>query len=225
MEIVAGINPRMQMRDVGDYARRVESLGFDTLHIPEMVHDPFVMSSLALAATSSLHVRTGVALAFVRSPMVSALSAWDLAQLSEGRFDLGLGTQIRKNVEERYGMPFDKPVNRLREYIGAVRACFDSFGKRECVPFQGEFYNLSRLQDEFIPKSLGDIRVPEIWLGAVGPKLSALAGWRFVSKLPSGCIGGGPYRPKRRLSSHLIVITAISVVQVPRRCVLRAFEL
>ena len=68
MEIVAGINPRMQLRDVKDYARRVESLGFDTLHIPEMVHDPFVVSSLALAATSSLHVRTGVALAFVRSP-------------------------------------------------------------------------------------------------------------------------------------------------------------
>ena len=175
MEIVAGINPRMQLSDVGDYARRVESLGFDTLHIPEMVHDPFVMSSLALAATSTLHVRTGVALAFVRSPMVSALSAWDLAQLSGGRFDLGLGTQIRKNIEERYGMPFGNPVNRLSEYIGALRTCFDSFGKRECVPFQGEFYNLSCLQDEFIPESLGDIRVPEIWLGAVGPKLSALA--------------------------------------------------
>ena len=71
--------------------------------------------------------------------MVSALSAWDLAQLSEGRFDLGLGTQIRKNVEERYGMPFDKPVNRLREYIGAVRACFDSFGKRSVFPFRASF--------------------------------------------------------------------------------------
>ena len=68
MEIVAGVNPRMQLRDVGDYARRVESLGFDTLHIPEMVHDPFVMSSLALAATSSLHVRTGVALALLEAP-------------------------------------------------------------------------------------------------------------------------------------------------------------
>ena len=175
MEIVAGINPRTRLCDVKDYARRVESLGFDTLHIPEMVHDPYVVSSLALAATSTLHVRTGVALAFVRSPMVSALSAWDLAQLSEGRFDLGLGTQIRKNIEERYGMPFDKPVNRLSEYIGAVKACFDSFGQRECVPFNGEFYNLSRLQDEFIPESLGNVRVPEIWLGAVGPRLSTLA--------------------------------------------------
>tara|TARA_Y100001970_G_scaffold10252_2_gene12123 strand:- start:792 stop:1811 length:1020 start_codon:yes stop_codon:yes gene_type:complete len=175
MEIVAGINPRMQLRDVKDYARRVESLGFNTLHIPEMVHDPFVVSSLALSATSSLHVRTGVALAFVRSPMASALSAWDLAQLSEGRFDLGLGTQIRKNIEGRYGMPFDKPVKRLSEYIGAVKACFDSFQQRECVPFHGEFYNLSRLQDEFLPESLGDVRVPEIWLGAVGPRFSALA--------------------------------------------------
>ena len=175
MEIVAGINPRMQLRDVKDYARRVESLGFDSLHIPEMVHDPFVVSSLALSATSSLHVRTGVALAFVRSPMASALSAWDLAQLSEGRFDLGLGTQIRKNIEERYGMPFDKPVNRLSEYIDAVKTCFDSFRQRKCVPFQGKFYNLSRLQEEFIPESLGDVRVPEIWLGAVGPRFSALA--------------------------------------------------
>jgi probable F420-dependent oxidoreductase len=175
MEIVAGINPRMQLRDVREYARRVESLGFDTLHIPEMVHDPFVMSSLALEATSSLHVRTGVALAFVRSPMLSALSAWDLARLSEGRFDLGLGTQVRKNIEERYGMPFDNPVNRLSEYIGVVKACFNSFGQRECIPFHGEFYNLSRLQDEFIPESLGGVRVPEIWLGAVGPRLSKLA--------------------------------------------------
>ena len=175
MEIVAGINPRMRLGDVKDYAQRVESLGFDSLHIPEMIHDPFVMSSLALSATSTLHVRTGVALAFVRSPMVSALSAWDLAQLSEGRFDLGLGTQIRKNIEERYGMPFDKPTERLSEYIRAIKACFDSFTQQQSVPFHGEFYNLSRLQDQFMPDSLGSIHVPEIWLGAVGPRFSALA--------------------------------------------------
>ena len=65
MEIVAGMNPRIPMKDFADYARRIESLGFDSLHVPEMIHDPFVVSGLALAATTHLRVRTGVALAFV----------------------------------------------------------------------------------------------------------------------------------------------------------------
>ena len=175
MEIVAGINPRMKLHDVAEYARRVESMGFDTLHIPEMVHDPFVVSSLALSATTTLHVRTGVALAFVRSPVVSALSAWDLAHLSHGRFDLGLGTQIRKNIEERYGMPFSRPVSRMRSYVLAVRSCFESFIQRKCVPYQDDFYNLSLLQDAILPENIGNVRVPEIWLGAVGPRMTSLA--------------------------------------------------
>ena len=119
MEIVAGSILECSYVML-DYARRVESLGFDTLHIPEMVHDPFVVSSLALAATSSLHVRTGVALALLEAPwfrlfLLGILHSYLRVALTGFRYSRS------KNVEERYGMPFDKPVNRLSEYIGAVR--------------------------------------------------------------------------------------------------------
>ena len=176
MEIVAGMNPRIPMKDVADYARRIESLGFDSLHVPEMIHDPFVVSGLALAATTHLRVRTGVALAFVRSPMASALSSWGLSELSSGRFDLGLGSQIRQNIVERYSMPFGPPVSRLREYIAAIRSCFNSFMEGTDISFKGEFYQLTRLQREFLPDALTKGNEPDIWLGAVGEKMTALAG-------------------------------------------------
>uniref|UniRef100_UPI003F7F38E8 LLM class flavin-dependent oxidoreductase n=1 Tax=Escherichia coli TaxID=562 RepID=UPI003F7F38E8 len=80
-------------------------------------------SMAALQATESLVVRTSVALALVRSPKAVAYSAWDLAALSNGRFQLGLGTQIRPHIERRFGASFDDPVGRLSDHIGAVRAC------------------------------------------------------------------------------------------------------
>jgi len=175
MELVAGMNPHMPMKDIANYAKRVESLGFDTLHVPEMIHDPFIVSGLALSATTRLRVRTGVALAFVRSPMVTALSAWDLANLSAGRFDLGLGSQIRQNIVERYGMPFEPPLSRLREYVLAVRSCFASFSNQTTISFEGDFYQLTRLQKEFLPEPIAPGMEPEIWLGAVGGKMTALA--------------------------------------------------
>ena len=176
MELVAGMNPHMPMRDIADYAKRVESLGFDTLHVPEMIHDPFVVSGLALSATTHLRVRTGVALAFVRSPMATALSAWGLAELSAGRFDLGLGSQVRQNIVERYGMLFDEPVARLGEYVSAVRNCFTSFANQDTISFEGTYYRLTRLQKEFLPEPLDEGMEPAIWIGAVGEKMTALAG-------------------------------------------------
>jgi probable F420-dependent oxidoreductase len=176
MKILAGTDPRLPLRDVAAHAERVERLGYDGLHIAEMLHDPHVAAALALAATSVLEVRTAVALAFVRSPMATALSAWDLAHLSRGRFDLGLGTQIRSNIEARYGAEFDRPVGRMADYMAAVRACFEAFESGEHLRHNGPFYGLTRLQPDFRPEPLGSNRRPEIWLGAVGPQMIALAG-------------------------------------------------
>lgn len=176
MELVAGMNPHMPLKDIADYAKRVEYLGFDALHVPEMIHDPFVVSGLALTATTHLRVRTGVALAFVRSPMATALSAWGLAELSAGRFDLGLGSQIRQNIVERYGMAFDPPVSRLGEYVSAVRSCFSAFSNQSPISFEGTYHRLTRLQKEFLPEPLSGGMEPEIWIGAVGEKMTALAG-------------------------------------------------
>ncbi len=176
METVAGMEPAMPIGEVGAYAQRVESLGFDTLHVAEMVHDPFLVAGLALAATSELRVRTGVALAFVRSPMDTAISAWDLAHLSGGRFDLGLGTQVRANIEHRYGMPFHPPRARMREHIECIRMCFYAFESGEALSFEGEFHRIDRLPPDFRPAELGPHRRPEVWLGAVGLRMLELAG-------------------------------------------------
>ncbi len=178
MQITAGMDPRIHPRDVGAYAHRVESLGFDSLNVTEMQRDPFISSASALSATTGLNVKTGVALAFVRSPMATALAAWDLALLSTGRFDLGLGSQVRANIENRYGMPFDRPVARLAEHVAAIEASFESFESGEGMSFQGEFHSLTRLQPEFRPSPLGEVRRPDIWLGAVGDQLVELAGRR-----------------------------------------------
>lgn len=170
------MDPKLHPADVGTYAQRVEALGFDTLHVAEMVHDPFVTAALALSATEVLRVRTAVALAFVRSPMVTALSAWNLARLSAGRFDLGLGTQVRANVEERYGMPFAHPVERMGDHVDAVRACFGAFAADEPVRHEGPFITLTRLQPDFRPGPLESAPPPAVWLGAVGDRMVELAG-------------------------------------------------
>ncbi len=176
MLVYAGMNPRMPLADVAGYAERVERLGFDGLHVAEMIHDPFTASALALGATTSLRVRTAVALAFVRSPMATALAAWDLAHLSQGRFDLGLGSQVRANIEGRYGMAFDRPVGRMADHVGAIRVCFSSFESGEPPNFAGAFHPITRLQPDFTPEPLGAVRPPEVWLGAVGDQMVTFAG-------------------------------------------------
>src|SRR5581483_6802552 len=99
------MNPRLPLGDVGAYARPIETLGYDGIHVAETVHDAFSVALLAAEHTQRITVRTSVALAFVRSPTLTAYAAWDLGRFSGGRFQLGLGTQIRQNVEDRYGMP------------------------------------------------------------------------------------------------------------------------
>jgi len=170
------MDPRLPIAEVGDHARRVEKLGYDGLHVAETVHDPFLVSMAALQATRTLVVRTSVALALVRSPMTVAYSSWDLAALSSGRFQLGLGTQIRPHVERRFGMPFDDPVGRLRDHIGAVRAAWDAFDGGK-LNYTSEHYRLDLLTPNFTPDPLpnGVVR-PSIWMGGVNRQLVEAAG-------------------------------------------------
>jgi len=177
MRVYAGMDPRLAIRDVPAHARRVEALGYDGLHIAETVHDPFLVSMAALQATTTLTVRTSVALALVRSPMAVAYSAWDLAALSDGRFQLGLGTQIRPHIERRFGAAFDDPTGRLRDHIGAVRAAWRAFDGTEKLDFHSEHYTLDLLTPNFTPDPLpAGIDRPSIWMGGVNKKLVELAG-------------------------------------------------
>jgi probable F420-dependent oxidoreductase len=180
LEIYASTPENLGLADIGAHARRVEALGYDGLFVPDAVHDGLLLACQALSATTHLHVSISVLVALPRSPMNVALAAWDLQRMSGGRFELGLGTQIRQNIEERYSARWLPPASGMKEYIGALRAIFHSFRTREPLDFVGEHYRFTRLQPFFNPGPLdvaeAGITDPPIMLGAVGPRMLALAG-------------------------------------------------
>ncbi len=165
----------MGLRSMAAFARRVEAIGFDGLFVSDAQHDGLLLAGQALAATEKLIVGTSVLVAFTRSPMNVALAAWDLQSLSSGRFELGLGTQIRQNIEERYSARWLPPVSGMREFVESLRAIFHSFRTGEPLMYVGEHYRFTRLQPFFNPGPI-DAPDPRIMLGAVGPKMLSLVG-------------------------------------------------
>ena len=175
-EIFAATPENLGLDSIGDFARRVEAMGYDGLFVSDAVHDGLLLAGQALASTSRLRVGISVLVAFPRSPMNVALAAWDLQKLSRGRFELGLGTQVKQNVEDRYSARWLPPAAGMKEYVGALRAIFRSFrNPRESLNFVGEHYRFTRLQPFFNPGPIDAPDVP-IMLGAVGPKMLALVG-------------------------------------------------
>ncbi len=175
LKVTATMGANVPLRDVVAHAQRVESLGYDTLSVAEAVHDGMLSSMAALGATTRLRVSQGVLVAFARSPMLAAQGAWDLQQYSAGRFQLGLGTQVKGNIIGRFGMPWSAPAARLTDYVGAVRACFRAFQEGEPLDFVSESYTLNRLQPFFNPGPL-EWGPPSILMGAVGPLMTKAVG-------------------------------------------------
>jgi probable F420-dependent oxidoreductase len=176
LKVYAGMDPRLSLPDVIAHARRIEALGYDGLHVSETVHDALALSLLVAEHTERITIRTSVALAFVRSPTLTAYAAWDLAKLSNGRFQLGLGTQIRQNIEDRYAMGWTDPVERMRDYLGALRALFECFRTGEAIRYEGTSYRITRMQPYFNPGPDKSIAVPPLWLGGVNAGICRLAG-------------------------------------------------
>lgn len=176
MKVYAGMDPAIALRDVGAFAARIESLGYDGLHVAETVHDSMSVALLALEHTTSLTVRTAITLAFVRSPTLLAYQAWDLQSFSNGRFELGLGTQVRENIVDRFAMAFDPPLARMADYIDALRALFSSFDSGQPLEHHGPYYHLTRLQPYFNPGPLDGVPMPSISVGGVGAGACRLAG-------------------------------------------------
>lgn len=175
MEIVASAPAQMGLSEIGDWASRVERIGFDVIHISETIHDPFAIAAMALTHTRRLTVRTSMALAFPRSPMIMAYSAWDLAKYSSGRFQLGIATQVKGNIVGRFSSPWSEPVSRLADYIASLRAIFHAFQTGEPLNHEGRFYRFNRLQPYFNPGPI-DHPTPQIWTGGVNHKMCVLAG-------------------------------------------------
>ncbi|RUP28188.1 MAG: TIGR03617 family F420-dependent LLM class oxidoreductase [Mycolicibacterium sp.] len=175
MQVFAAMSPELPLTQVPAYTRRIERLGFDGLHIAETTHDSLAVALLAAEHTERLAIRTAVTLAFVRSPMLTAYAAWDLQTFSGGRFELGLGTQIRQNIEDRFGMPWSEPRARMAEYVSALTGIFEAFRTGGAVQHEGDAYRITRLQPYFNPGP-NDLAPPRIWLGAVNARMCELAG-------------------------------------------------
>ncbi len=176
MEVYAAIeNPRMPLRDVAAYARRAEGCGLTGLLIPESIHDAFLTSLVALEHTSALRVASSVALAFPRSPMITAYAAWDLQSMSGGRFSLGLGSQVKGNIVGRFSTEWKAPVPRMRDYIAALRAIWDCWQSGSELHFASPNYRFDKMQPFFAPDPL-EGPPPPIFLGGVNRNMTRLAG-------------------------------------------------
>jgi len=160
---------------IAAHARRAEAMGFDGLQVPDAIHDGFLLAALALNATARIKVCISVLVAFPRSPMNVALTAWDLQAMSGGRFELGLGTQVKGNIEDRYSTPWTSPVPRMREYIESLRAIFDAFQNGTRLNYVSENYRFTRLQPFFNPGPIEHPHIP-LMMGAVGPLMTSMAG-------------------------------------------------
>ena len=175
MKVIAGMSDRIPLGDIGVYAQHVEALGYDILHIPETIHDSMAVALLALEHTTTLRVQTSLTLAFPRSPMLLALQAWDLSQMSSGRFDLGLATQIKQNIEGRFGIPWSSPIRKMNDYVVAVKSAWNSFATSDPFIVDTEHYHMNRLQPFFNPGPLPHAG-PQLLLGGVNDNAIRLAG-------------------------------------------------
>lgn len=158
-----------------ELARSAQAAGLSGMVFTETSQTPWMGLAAAAQAAPGLDYATGIAVAFPRSPMISAATAWELAANTGGRFRLGLGTQVRAHVERRYGAEFDPPGPRLRDYVRAVRACFAAFAGREKLAYEGEYHRLTLLPHGWAPppNDHPDIKVD---ISAVGPWMCRMAG-------------------------------------------------
>jgi probable F420-dependent oxidoreductase len=163
------------LEDAAEVARAAEATGFAGLWAHDTKHNPFVTLTVAALHTTRLELGTGVAVAFARSPMVVAQTAWDLARISRGRFTLGLGTQVRAHIERRFGVTWRPPVAHLREYIAAVRAIWNTWQEGAPLRVAGRYYAIDLMSPFFDPGRSAYPRVP-IFIAGVGPGLCRLAG-------------------------------------------------
>ncbi|HUE31788.1 MAG TPA: TIGR03617 family F420-dependent LLM class oxidoreductase [Mycobacterium sp.] len=159
---------------IGDIARRIQASGFSGLLFTETGRTAYLDAAVASQAAPGLELSTGVAVAFPRSPFVTAASAWELQEATNGKFRLGLGTQVRTHVVRRYGMAFGRPGPRLRDYVLAVKACFAAF-RTGTLEHHGEFYNLDFITPQWSPGPI-DTADPKVDIAAVNPWMLRMAG-------------------------------------------------
>ena len=181
---------------LGELARQVEARGFDAAWVAETGPDSIIQATVALQATQRIDVGTNITLAFPRSPTVTAMSTWDLNTLSGDRFIIGLGSQVRRIIEERFSSAFDQPAKRMAEYVQAMQAVW-RMERGEDVTFDGDIYRVLR------PGLMGlgrarDRAMPRVHVAAVGPLMT-----RAAATYADGILGH-PFTSERYLTDDVL---------------------
>ena len=175
MKFDAALSP-VPLKDVPAIAKAAEEIGFDALWTQETQHDPFLPCALIAEHTTRLRVGTAIAVSFSRSPANLAYTAWDLAAQSNGRFLLGLGTQVKAHIERRFGQPWPESVmGKLREQIEVIRACWDCWQNGTKLNYRGEYYKITLMSPFFNPGAIEHPNIP-IYIAGVNTGLAKLAG-------------------------------------------------
>ncbi len=166
------------IRDAGERAARLEAEGYSGAWTAETAHDPFLPLATAAATTSEIELGTSIAVAFARNPMLLANIGWDLQTLTQGRFVLGLGSQIKPHITKRFSMEWSRPAARMREMIQAIRAIWDTWQHGTPLQFRGEFYRHTLMTPFFTPDAsdLAGFGPPKIFLAGVGELMTEVAG-------------------------------------------------
>ena len=170
-----GKRPEPTWSTIREQVREADSLGYDTILAVETQHDPYLELAIAAQEPSKIELATGIALAFTKSPVATAYTAWDLQRMSGGRLVLGLGSQVKGHVMRRFGMPWSKPAQRMKDYVGAMRACWRTWQTREPFNFQSEHYNLSLMTPNFAPPPQANPHIP-VLIAAVQERMLQVAG-------------------------------------------------
>jgi probable F420-dependent oxidoreductase len=161
--------------DLPQEARRLDEAGYDGAWTAEVSHDPFLPLGVAAAATSRISLGTSIAVAFARSPMNTAYLANDLQAASQGRFILGLGSQIKAHITRRFSMPWGRPAPQMREYILALRAIWAAWNEGAPLDVRGEYYQHTLMTAMFRPEP-NPYGPPRVFLAAVGTAMTKVAG-------------------------------------------------
>ena len=173
MKVNTGI-PVHDLKAVGAAAQTAEAAGFSGISTQENRQDPFLPLAVAAAHTEDLELRTSIAIAFARSPMVAANMSWDLQRASNGNFTLGLGSQVKCHNVRRFSVPWSAPAPRMREYVQSIRAIWDCWKNGTPLDYQGEHYQFSLMTPNFTPEPLNG-ELPKIQIAAVGPAMMKVA--------------------------------------------------
>lgn len=208
-----------KLDEAGPYAARLERLGFAAAAVEETQHDPFMPLLMAAGQTKNLRLGTGIAVAFARSPMILATQAWDLQRHSKGRFELGLGTQVKAHIERRFGMPWTPPTARMRDYVLALRAIWGCWQNRTELKFASENYTLDIMLPRFNPGPIPNPAIP-IYLAALSAASSRLAGEvadgivlhplnsrKYVTEVMLPAVREGAHSAGRRLDGFQVLST------------------